>query len=299
MVTTTGVNVPIGPSTGWATDTPRFTINVCGNFLGLKCTYSINSALTSNNYLGACSVMDDMPPTYYNFITTFASGWTMTLFQTHTDVFTTTELGCYNELFSFPTCLKDGVLSACPSNLAAAYPGTFSFNPITFTDVGVWTITMHGYLAGLPPYSADYTFTVTVTSDCVNTVLDATKVISPMTVAVNGPTVTQDITWPDSIGTNTHTNQAWCGNRKYTFTGAPAFMTFTNTTTPLISLTTTNPAHAGSYTVSAEICLYDFPNITPACVTKTFVITCTCTVTSVSFSTLPVASTSIEIGVDP
>lgn len=249
----TGILRPFGTGTTWPTDTPVDKIQVCGNLLGLSLNY-VGTA-TDILYLGAGAIWDDKPVTYYTFLVTFSTLPTMALFQTQTKVFESTELGCYGEQFTF-TCLKNGVSSPCPSNsIVIVSPTsllTYSLNPTTFTDVGTWDITIIGTLTTLlpSPISAQFTFNVIITSDCVNTLLDSIKTINNMVVAVNGPTVTQDITWPDSIGTVTHSNQAWCGPRTYTIVGQPAFMTFTN---PTVSLTTTNPLHVGPYTVTVTI----------------------------------------------
>jgi hypothetical protein len=51
-----------------------------------------------------------------------------------------------------------------------------------------------------------------------------------------------------------------------------------------------------TYNLSLEIKLTDYPMV--AAVTKNFVITITCTVTTLAFTSNPPATTSIEVGVD-
>jgi hypothetical protein len=55
-------------------------------------------------------------------------------------------------------------------------------------------------------------------------------------------------------------------------------------------------ADVGTYNVSMLVKLTDFPAI--AGITKTFTVTVSCTVTTLSFSTSPISTKTIEIGID-
>jgi hypothetical protein len=64
-----------------------------------------------------------------------------------------------------------------------------------------------------------------------------------------------------------------------------------------MTVVTSDLSTVGVYNLSLEIKLTDYPMV-PA-VTKNFKITITCTVTTLTFTSNPPASTSLEVGVDP
>ena len=85
-------------------------------------------------------------------------------------------------------------------------------------DIGIYTITS---TATIPQddgtgvnRSTSYSFTLTVQSDCVNTIL-TDKIIYAMSTKVSQTADIQDISFADSIGTS-HTDQTYCGARTYT-----------------------------------------------------------------------------------
>lgn len=101
-------------------------------------------------------------------------------------------------------------------------------------DIGVYTVTLKGTLQGLnipntsTPYTDEFTFTLTVQSDCVNTVLN-TMTINNMNLSIGGSN-TQDATFTDSTAV-TRGNAAYCGTRTYTFTPSKTLLTVINGST--------------------------------------------------------------------
>jgi hypothetical protein len=84
----------VGPSTTWATDTPRWNLPICGNFVGLNCNFHMNASGVDK--LGACEIYDDPPSTYTIFNT--ISSFTYTLYDLSVQkTWETTVAGCYNE----------------------------------------------------------------------------------------------------------------------------------------------------------------------------------------------------------
>jgi len=101
-----GTQMAVGPTTTWLTDTPKFILPVCGNFIGMNCDWHTNAGGTVDK-LGACEIYDDVPVTYYTIFTTIAS-FTYTLYGVSVSKkWESTELGCYNEVFT-ATFVKSG-----------------------------------------------------------------------------------------------------------------------------------------------------------------------------------------------
>ena len=63
-----------------------------------------------------------------------------------------------------------------------------------------------------------------------------------------------------------------------------------------MSLATNDPADVGTYAVALVVGLADYSGV--ATITKNFTVTVTCTVLTLSFTTPPVASTTVRIGID-
>ena len=101
-------------------------------------------------------------------------------------------------------------------------------------DIGVYTVTLRGTLQDLTnpntgsPWYDEFTFTLTVQSDCVNTSL-TDKTINNMTLSI-GSSNTQDATFADSTAT-TRGVANYCGARTYTITPSKAFLTVINGST--------------------------------------------------------------------
>ena len=101
-----GTTMAVGPTLTWATDTPKFVMSVCGNFVGLNCDFHTSGGGQVDK-LGACEIYDDLPVNYYTLFTKITS-FTYTLYQaTTTKTWDSTELGCYNEQFTY-TFVKSG-----------------------------------------------------------------------------------------------------------------------------------------------------------------------------------------------
>lgn len=113
-----------------------------------------------------------------------------------------------------------------------------------------------------------------------------------MTLSI-GSSSTQDATFSDTIATS-HSLPAHCGTRTYTFTPTKTFLTVISGST--LQVASNDPADVGTYNISMLVKLTDWPAI--AGITKTFTVTVSCIVSTVSFSTSPIASKTIELGID-
>lgn len=79
-----------------------------------------------------------------------------------------------------------------------------------------------------------------------------------------------------------------------TLTPTKTFLTIINGST--LQAASNDPADIGTFNVSMLVKLTDYPAI--AGITKTFTVTVTCTVSTLTFTTSPLASKTIEVGVD-
>jgi hypothetical protein len=286
----------VGPTTSWATDTPKFVLSVCGNFIGMNCDWHTSGGGTVDK-LGACEIYDDVPVTYYTIFTTIAS-FTYTLYGTSVSkTWESTELGCYSEVFT-ATYVKSGATISQPSFITfTGSTFTFAVYSTSSADVGVYTVTIRGTLTTLTnpntnaPWYDEFTFTLTVQSDCITTTL-TDRTINNMTLSI-GSSSTQDATFMDTIATS-HSLPAHCGTRTYTFTPTKTFLTVISGST--LQVASNDPADVGTYNISMLVKLTDWPAI--AGITKTFTVTVSCTVSTVSFSTSPIATKTIEVGID-
>ena len=124
--------------------------------------------------------------------------------------------------------LKAGLTIAQPSWISfSAVNQKFSATITALAEIGVYTITS---TATIPQEesmgvnrSTSYSFTLTVQSDCVNTIL-TDRIINAMSTKVSQTADTQDISFADSIGTS-HTDQNYCGARTYTLSESLSFLT--------------------------------------------------------------------------
>jgi hypothetical protein len=108
-----------------------------------------------------------------------------------------------------------------------------------------------------------------------------------MSTKVSQSATTQDISFTDLIGTS-HTDQTYCGPRNYSLSPTHTFLTISGST---LTLSTTSVAHVGVFTVTLTVSLASFPGVTA--ITKDLVITITCEVLTLAFTTQPAASTNI------
>ena len=285
-----------GPGDDLTTATPSWELAVCGNFIGLRCNFHQGGNFVVDK-LGCCEIYDDRPVTYYSIFTTISS-FTYTLHQgIATKTWESTELGCYNELFTV-IYVKDGATISQPGWITfSSVNRTFVVSTTSKTNIGTYTVTIRGTLQNLnnsstgSPYYDEFTFTLTVQSDCVNTTL-TNKTINNMTLSIGGSN-TQDATFSDSI-TTTRGVANYCGTRTYSFTPSKTFLTIINGST--LQVSSNIVSDVGIYSISMEVKLSDFPSI--AGITKTFTVTVTCTVSTLTFSTSPMASKTIEVGID-
>ena len=133
----------------------------------------------------------------------------------------------------------------------------------TPADVAVYTITS---TATIPQntfstntaLTKNYSFTLTVQSDCVLSVI-TDKIIIDMFQKIAFPVVTQDVTFLDSIATG-HAVPAYCGLRTYSLTPAHSFLTISGTT---MSLLTSLVPDVGLYPVDITVALTNYPMVTP------------------------------------
>jgi hypothetical protein len=96
----------------------------------------------------------------------------------------------------------------------------------------------------------------------------------------------------DSVST-AKINNSYCGARTYTLSQTYPWLSISSDTMQVV---TSDLATVGTYNLSITVGLSDYPMV--ATVMKNFVITITCTVTSMAYIANPPASTQLEVGVD-
>ena len=116
--------------------------------------------------------------------------------------------------------------------------------------------------------------------------------ITNMSNKVSLAAVTQDISFLDSISTS-HSDSTYCGARTYSLSQTLTFLTISGST---MSLSTTNVSDVGVYNVVMTVSLTSYSGV--ALITKNLVITITCEVQTLTFSTAPPASTTLQVGID-
>ena len=104
--------------------------------------------------------------------------------------------------------------------------------------------------------------------------------------------VTQDLNFLDSKSTF-HGDPTYCGSRTYTLNPNQTFLSISGST---ISLSTTSVGDVGVYNVALTVSLTSYSGV--GTITKNFLVTITCEVQTVAFSTVPPASTTSQIGID-
>lgn len=134
-------------------------------------------------------------------------------------------------------------------------------------------------------------FQINVISDCtITTITDRT--FSDITYGVTLTAVTQDVFFADSIATG-HNNINYCGLRTYTLSASYPWLSVTGNTMQIV---TSDLSTVNTYNLSLTISLASYSGV--ASVTKNFVITITCTVTTLAYTSQPAATTNLEVGVD-
>ena len=109
-----------------------------------------------------------------------------------------------------------------------------------------------------------------------------------MSNKVSFSAVTQDVTFSDSIATS-HADPAYCGARTYTLSPVQTFLTISGTT---MNLATSDVADVGVHNVDVIVSLTDYPWV--ASIKESFVATITCEVQTLTFTTVPAASTTLK-----
>ena len=113
-----------------------------------------------------------------------------------------------------------------------------------------------------------------------------------MTFVIGTTASTQDATFDDSIST-AHSNPVYCGAKVLSLSPTFAFATISGSN---IVVDTTDPADVGGpYSVTLTVTLADYPSVTA--LTKTFTVTITCAVQTLTFATSP-PNTSCAVDVD-
>ena len=117
----------------------------------------------------------------------------------------------------------------------------------------------------------NYSFTLTVQSDCMNTVI-TDKTIDNMSNKVSLAAVTQDVFFLDSIATF-HSNPTYCGDRTYSLSPTHSFLTISGST---MSLSTATVSDVNVYNVDLTVSLTNYSGVSS--ITKSFIVTITCEV---------------------
>ena len=104
--------------------------------------------------------------------------------------------------------------------------------------------------------------------------------------------VTQDVTFLDSKST-LHGIPDYCGNKSYMFSPTFSFLIISGTN---LSLATSSVADVGVHNVNVTVSLPNYPGVSS--ITQAIIVTITCEVQNLTFSTTPVASTTLQVGID-
>ena len=118
------------------------------------------------------------------------------------------------------------------------------------------------------------------------------KTITNMSNKVSLAAVTQDISFSDSVSTS-RSDETYCGARTYSLSQTLTFLTISGST---MSLSTANVSDVGVYNVVMTVSLTSYSGVTS--ITKNLVITITCEVQTLTFSTTPPTSTTLQVGID-
>ena len=113
-----------------------------------------------------------------------------------------------------------------------------------------------------------------------------------MTFVIGTAAQSQDATFDDAISTD-HTDLTYCGAKVLSMSPTFTFVTITGSN---IVVDTTDPADVGGpHSITLTVTLADYPAVTA--LTKTFSVTITCAVQTLTFATPPV-NTSCTVDVD-
>ena len=105
--------------------------------------------------------------------------------------------------------------------------------------------------------------------------------------------VTQTTPFPNTIAT-AKSNPTYCGANTFSFSPTKTWLTVSGNT---ISVSTSTAADVGTFNIIVTVSLADYPPPAVASISKTFTITISCVVQTVSFSTSPISST-LRVGID-
>lgn len=153
----------------------------------MNCNFRLNDSSGIKN-LGACEIYDDQLTEYaiYKKIGSF----TYTLYDTIVSkTWESNELGCYGEVFTAIYVFSGATISEPSFITFTASTFTFAVLSMSNADVGVYTVTIRGTLTSLTnpstnaPWFDEFTFTLTVLSDCKNTAL-TDRIINDMTLSI-------------------------------------------------------------------------------------------------------------------
>ena len=114
-----------------------------------------------------------------------------------------------------------------------------------------------------------------------------------MTYQIAATAVTQTTPFPNTVAT-AQSNPTFCGAKTFSFSPTKTWLTVLGNT---ISVSTSTVADVGLYTINVTVSLASYPPPAVASISKTFTITISCVVQTVSFSTSPV-STTLRVGID-
>ena len=114
-----------------------------------------------------------------------------------------------------------------------------------------------------------------------------------MTYQIAATAVTQTTPFPNTLATFL-SNPNFCGANTFSFSPTKTWLTVSGNT---ISVATSNVADVGTFSITVTVSLTDYPPPAVASISKTFTITISCAVQTVSFSTSPV-STTLRVGID-
>ena len=95
---------------------------------------------------------------------------------------------------------------------------------------------------------------------------------------------TQTTPFLNTVATG-QSNPTYCGANTFAFSPAKTFLSVSGN---IISVSTSDPADVNTYSITVTVSLTDYPSI-PS-ISKTFTITITCVVQTLSFSLVPPAS---------
>lgn len=178
---------------------------------------------------------------------------------------------------------KDGSSIAKPSWLNFDDATTsFTMSATAVADIGVYVVTTTSQIPQVDPGTGVNrvivsSYTITVVSDCtISTITD--QAVNDMTYGVTLTAINQNVFFKDSVSTG-HANDAYCGTRTYTLTPTYPWLSIASDT---MNVVTSDLSTVNTYNLSLEIKLTDYPMV--AAVTKNFVITITCTVTTLAYT---------------